>query len=291
MSGEIDTLPVKFVEVGCEILTEKPPYVGDDSQALLRRARRADLEDAFARLNGCGADGDLIDLAHRCLAPDPDSRWHAAADLKLELEWIAKRAASSEVPKDRSHRWTWIAGALTILVLGIVAWNLLRPPAATDAASRLTLSFEGLIGEGNPPAPSPDGQYFVFMAFDASGNRSLWIRSRNSPNARQIPGVRAYPIRFKPSAGNFAKVSVEGVRWVVTNRELFDAVRLGLEVAAALQELYPGKISFAANRKLIGSEAVLHALEAGEDPRAIEQKIERPLRDFLGIREKYLLYR
>ncbi|PYS36083.1 MAG: hypothetical protein DMG14_25515, partial [Acidobacteria bacterium] len=131
----------------------------------------------------------LAHVIERCVASDPDSRWHAAADLKLELEWIAKRAASSEVPKDRSHRWTWIAGALTILVLGIVAWNLLRPPAATDAASRLTLSFEGLIGEGNPPAPSPDGQYFVFMAFDASGNRSLWIRSRNSPNARQIPGT------------------------------------------------------------------------------------------------------
>jgi len=110
-------------------------------------------------------------------------------------------------------------------------------------------------------------------------------------NARQIPGVRAYPIRFKPSAGNLAKISVEGIRWVVTNRELFDSVRLGLEAAAALQKLYPGKMSFAANRKLIGSEAVVHALEGGEDPRAIEQKMEGSLRDFLGIREKYLLYR
>jgi uncharacterized protein YbbC (DUF1343 family) len=110
-------------------------------------------------------------------------------------------------------------------------------------------------------------------------------------NARQIPGVRVYPIRFKPSEGNFAKISVEGVRWVVTNRESFDSVRLGLEVAAALQKLYPGKISFAASRKLIGSDAVIGALEAGEDPRAIEQKIEGPLQDFLLIREKYLLYR
>ena len=110
-------------------------------------------------------------------------------------------------------------------------------------------------------------------------------------NGRQIPGVRAYPIRFRPDSSNFAKVSIEGVRWVVTNRESFNAVRLGLEVAAALQTLYPGKISFEANRKLIGSEATLRALEAGEDPRAIEQKLEEPLRDFLQIREKYLLYR
>jgi len=92
-------------------------------------------------------------------------------------------------------------------------------------------------------------------------------------------------------SGNFAKLSIEGVRWVVTSRELFDSARLGLEVAAALQKLYPGKISFEVNRKLIGSGATLRALEAGEDPRAIEQKTEEPLRDFLKIREKYLLYR
>jgi uncharacterized protein YbbC (DUF1343 family) len=77
----------------------------------------------------------------------------------------------------------------------------------------------------------------------------------------------------------------------VTNLESFNAVRLGLEVAAALQTLYPGKISFEANRKLIGSEATLRALETGDDPRIIEQKLETPLRDFLQIREKYLLYR
>jgi uncharacterized protein YbbC (DUF1343 family) len=110
-------------------------------------------------------------------------------------------------------------------------------------------------------------------------------------NARFIPGVRAYPIRFRPVSGNLAKISVEGVRWVVTSRESFDSVRLGLEVAAAMQSLYPGKISFDVNRKLIGSEATLQALKAGEDPRAIVQKLEDPLRDFLRIREKYLLYR
>jgi uncharacterized protein YbbC (DUF1343 family) len=78
---------------------------------------------------------------------------------------------------------------------------------------------------------------------------------------------------------------------VVTSRESFNAVRLGLEVGAALQHLYPGKLSFAVNRKLIGSDATVRALEAGEDPRAIEQKLEGPLQDFLKIREKYLLYR
>ena len=36
----------------------------------------------------------LTHIIERCIAPDPDSRWHAAADLKLELEWIANRPAT-----------------------------------------------------------------------------------------------------------------------------------------------------------------------------------------------------
>ena len=110
-------------------------------------------------------------------------------------------------------------------------------------------------------------------------------------NGRWIPGLRTYPIRFRPSSSNFSGVAIEGVRFVITNREVFDSVRLGLEMAAALQKLYPGKISFGASRKLIGAEATVRAFETGEDPRAIEQGLEAPLREFLKMRDKYLLYR
>jgi uncharacterized protein YbbC (DUF1343 family) len=102
--------------------------------------------------------------------------------------------------------------------------------------------------------------------------------------------VRAYPIRFRPLSGNLARVTVEGVRWFVTDRESLDSVRLGLEVAAALQKLYPGKISFEVNAKLIGSDDVIRALAAGDDPRSIQQNLQAPLQDFLRTREKYLLY-
>lgn len=110
-------------------------------------------------------------------------------------------------------------------------------------------------------------------------------------NARRIPGVRVYPVRFRPASGNCAGLNIEGIRLLVTHRESFDSVRLGLEVAAALQKLYPGKISFEANRKLIGNEAALRALESGQDPRSIQQILEGRLKDFLNLREKYLLYR
>lgn len=54
----------------CEILTGDPPYVGRGGDEVFRKALRGDLADAFARLDGCGADGELIALAKSCLSPE-----------------------------------------------------------------------------------------------------------------------------------------------------------------------------------------------------------------------------
>jgi uncharacterized protein YbbC (DUF1343 family)/CubicO group peptidase (beta-lactamase class C family) len=110
-------------------------------------------------------------------------------------------------------------------------------------------------------------------------------------NRRMIPGVRAYPIRFTPDSSNLKGKAVDGARFVVTNREAFDSVRLGLEVAVALQKLYPGKLDFAISKRLIGSDAVIQSIMAGEDPRQIQEKMRDSMDLFLKMREKYLLYR
>jgi uncharacterized protein YbbC (DUF1343 family)/CubicO group peptidase (beta-lactamase class C family) len=110
-------------------------------------------------------------------------------------------------------------------------------------------------------------------------------------NKRLIPGVRVYPTSFTPTESNFKGVRVEGVRFVITNRELLDSTRLGLEVAAALEKLYPGRIDFAASKRLIGSEEVIRRLRAGEDPRQIVERFSDALQGFFKIRDKYLIYR
>jgi uncharacterized protein YbbC (DUF1343 family) len=109
-------------------------------------------------------------------------------------------------------------------------------------------------------------------------------------NRRVIPGVRTYPTRFTPDSSNLKGKTVDGVRFVVTNREAFDSVRLGLEVAVALQKLYPGKLDFAVSKRLIGSDAVIQSITAGEDPRQIQEKMRDSMELFLKMREKYLLY-
>lgn len=109
-------------------------------------------------------------------------------------------------------------------------------------------------------------------------------------NSRTIPGVRAYPTSFAPNASNFKSKTVSGVRFVIINREQFNSVRLGFEIAFALQKLYPGKVDFESCRFLVGNRAVLDAMKKAEDPRTIEQGLEEPIHAFLDRRRPYLLY-
>jgi len=105
-----------------------------------------------------------------------------------------------------------------------------------------------------------------------------------------LPGVRVYPTKFQPSSGPFAGKAIEGVRLVIINREQLNSVRVGLDVAYALQRLYPGKINFEACRFLLGSREVVDALKSGAAPGNIEERTREALQKFEERRRPNLLY-
>jgi len=120
-----------------------------------------------------------------------------------------------------------------------------------------------------------------------------WIRGRELAsylNARQIPGIRVYPTQFQPVSSNFAGKTIEGIRFVITDRQVFSSSGFGLELGVALAKLFPGRMNWTADEKLTGNPAVLKAIEAGEDPAAIGQRILPGLLRFLEHRKNYLLY-
>jgi uncharacterized protein YbbC (DUF1343 family)/CubicO group peptidase (beta-lactamase class C family) len=120
-----------------------------------------------------------------------------------------------------------------------------------------------------------------------------WIHGRELAsflNGRFIPGVRVYPTRFRPTSSNFSGKTIDGVRFVVTNRDILDSTRFGLEVAYALNKLYPGKIAWQENRFLVGNQQVLKELKDGADPGTIVQEMGDSLGSFIQQRERYLLY-
>jgi uncharacterized protein YbbC (DUF1343 family)/CubicO group peptidase (beta-lactamase class C family) len=123
---------------------------------------------------------------------------------------------------------------------------------------------------------------------------SDWMHGRELAaflNSRYIPGVRVYPTRFRPTSSNFSGQLIEGVRFVVTDRNAFDSTRLGLELGYAFEQLYPGKIPWDQNRFLIGDHQVIAAGKNSTDPRTTVQKMQEPLAAFVKRREKYLLYK
>ncbi|MGO9239888.1 MAG: exo-beta-N-acetylmuramidase NamZ domain-containing protein [Bryobacteraceae bacterium] len=120
-----------------------------------------------------------------------------------------------------------------------------------------------------------------------------WVRGAELAaylNRRFVPGVRFYPTRFVPESSNLQGRTVEGVRFVVTDRESFSPLRLGLEIAAAVLKLYPGKIDLDVNARLIGSRDVIRALRDGSDPEAIEELLRPRVDEFIARRKAYLLY-
>jgi uncharacterized protein YbbC (DUF1343 family) len=109
-------------------------------------------------------------------------------------------------------------------------------------------------------------------------------------NVREIGGVRFVPLSFTPTASVYAGQKCGGVSVIVTDREALDAPELGLEIAAALQQLYPNEYKVAAVDGLMRSKATLDALTGGEDPRRIAEDWQDALESFKSLRAKYLLY-
>ncbi len=71
----------------CAILTGHPPYERHEDATPLAQAVQGDVSKAQQRLAGCGADGEVIELAQTCLAP-------AAADRPADAGEVARRLSS-----------------------------------------------------------------------------------------------------------------------------------------------------------------------------------------------------
>jgi uncharacterized protein YbbC (DUF1343 family)/CubicO group peptidase (beta-lactamase class C family) len=116
------------------------------------------------------------------------------------------------------------------------------------------------------------------------------VRLAEALNARQIAGIRFYPVRFTPTASKFANEECGGVFMVITDRAALRPVRVGVEIASALLKLFPGKLEIDLAARLFGSTAGLARLKAGEDPAAIVGTWAAAEGRWRLFRAKYLLY-
>jgi tetratricopeptide (TPR) repeat protein len=125
------------------ILTGRPPYTGADAEAVRVKAIRGELAACLARLDGCGAEPELVALCKRCLAFAPADRPRDAgavaeevANLRAATEERARAAETERAAAEaraaeqwKRRRWQAAAAAAVVLIvalLGVGAWWLDR---------------------------------------------------------------------------------------------------------------------------------------------------------------------
>jgi uncharacterized protein YbbC (DUF1343 family) len=121
-----------------------------------------------------------------------------------------------------------------------------------------------------------------------------WIREQEFAaylNHRRIPGVRFTPVQFTPRSSVYANQDCKGIRIEVTDRNALDSPELGVELAAALEKLYPREHNMERMILLLGNQGVFDAIQRGDDPRRISRSWQGSLKRFKRLRKRFLLYR
>jgi uncharacterized protein YbbC (DUF1343 family) len=108
--------------------------------------------------------------------------------------------------------------------------------------------------------------------------------------ARRIPGVAFVPVSFTPESSTFKGERCGGVNVVITDRAVFEPVRTGLEIAAALRRLHPDTWMVDGYGRLLGNTGVLEAIRAGGDPQEAVDRAATGVREFMARRAPHLLY-
>jgi tetratricopeptide (TPR) repeat protein len=145
----------------CVLLTDQPPYTGKDLDSIRLAAVRGKTEEAFTRLDACGAEQDVIALCKRCLAFEPSDRpatanevaaavvsLRQAADERVKQAEHNRRAAEVRVDEQAKRRrlTLWAAGFVaSVLLVGIAGttWGLLRANHASELAESKRKEAEG----------------------------------------------------------------------------------------------------------------------------------------------------
>lgn len=105
-----------------------------------------------------------------------------------------------------------------------------------------------------------------------------------------LPGIGYVPIRFTPTYSTFKDKPCAGVAFVITDREQFNAVDLGIQIALTLQKLYPGEFALTKFNTLLQHTPTIEAIKAGQPLSAIRAAWAAGLSGFEKRRREFLLY-
>ena len=141
------------------ILTGRPPFVSTSAETTRVKAAQGDVADCFGKLDGCGAEPDLVVLCKRCLSPKQADRpadagvvagevasLRAAADERARVAERKRAEAAVRAAEERKRRRVVLTAAVALVLVlatggAVAVWQAVRATAAeTDTARQLGLT-------------------------------------------------------------------------------------------------------------------------------------------------------
>jgi Tol biopolymer transport system component len=169
----------------------------------------------------------LDHVVRTCLAKEPDSRWHTAHDVLVELKWITEAGSEAGAPGPLVERrksrelLSWALTAVVSLALLTVAVVHFRERVSEMQSVRFLVPMPDKVTFDwwDYPVISPDGRRFVIPG-RAEGKRLLWIHSLDSLAVEPLPATEDayYPfwspdsrfVGFFTIPGKLQKINVTG---------------------------------------------------------------------------------
>lgn len=116
------------------------------------------------------------------------------------------------------------------------------------------------------------------------------VKLARALNEKHLAGVRFVPVRFTPRASVHQGVECGGINIVVSDRNAFEPISTGLEIATQLLALFPKDFAVDRFNRLLVSQQVFEAFKKGSEGRALRQIWQDDLARFRSVRSKYLIY-
>jgi uncharacterized protein YbbC (DUF1343 family) len=163
------------------------------------------------------------------------------------------------------------------------------PPSPNLRTTKGAILYSGIEILQNAGVSVGRGTQTPFEEFGAP-----WLNGEDiaaALNERHLAGVHFTAQPFIPVAGLYSGQRCGGVAIRVTNRFTVRSIRVGLEIAALLQKLYPKQFDAEKLLLLLGNAESVQQLVAGVSPEKIIAGWASALTTFDAIRRKCFLYK
>ena len=126
---------------------------------------------------------------------------------------------------------------------------------------------------------------------DLASKMNALVAENGKPTAQKpLAGVRFEPITYTPTTRPFKDTKVSGIRFVITDRDLLEPVKMGLALMRELIASYPDKITDRGANHLLMNRQILKMIKEGATLDETETYWKADFDSFMAYRDLFLIY-